>query len=359
MTSETATQSLDSTLRAEDIHGPESEQGRALEAHLTRYFTRLYQTVDRQPEKTLESLNIHINQGDMFQETDELMDAHYDAPDALFDCFLDTQYRAYSMAYYGADSDSVRQSTLSLEQAQTQKFALICERADIQDGQTVFNIGCGFGSFETYLLNHYPNLRIVGITPSQVQADHIRSRQDNPDDCFGDGRFRLIQGAFDRLPIEDLGLGAYDRVISIAVLEQMLNMQAVLERIGQMLKPGGKTFHHYITSKYAVPEFLDPTKTRIGLYFPGGRVWPRDAFFQVESSLRPVEQWFVNGMNYWRTLHEWHLRFWAARTGLLDDVLSRPQFKHWNDYFYLCKAMFSPLDGQFYGNSHYLFEKPV
>ncbi len=343
-------------LGAEDIFGPASGQGRALEAHLVRYFTRLYRSADSDSENTLARMKIHINKGDMFQATDELMDAHYDAPDVLFDSFLDRQYRAYSMAYYGPDGDSVRQSQSDLEQAQSRKFALICERADIQDGQTVFNIGCGFGSFETYLLNTYPNLQVVGITPSKVQADFLQSRQDTEKYAFGSRRFRLIQGAFDRLSIEVLG-NSYDRVVSIGVLEHMRNMQALLRRIDQMLKPGGKTFHHFITSRHAIPEFLDPGQTRIGRYFPGGRVWPRDIFFQADSSLKPVNQWFVNGMNYWRTLHEWHLRYWAARDHLLSDVLDLQQFKYWNEYFYLCKAMFSPLDGQFYGNSHYLFEK--
>jgi len=31
--------------------------------------------------------------------------------------------------------------------------------------------------------------------------------------------------------------------------------------------------------------------------------------------------------------------------------------KYWNDYFMLCKAMFAPMDGNFYGVSHYLFKK--
>jgi cyclopropane-fatty-acyl-phospholipid synthase len=359
MTALKRNQTTDLALGSADIHGPESEQGQLLETRLTRYFTRLYKDIDADTKKSLAALHIHVNSGDMFQATDALMDAHYDAPDSLFDCFLDKRYRAYSMAYYGPDSDGVKNASLTLEQAQARKFALICQRADIQDGQTIFNVGCGFGSFETYLLTHYPSLRVVGITPSRVQAEHIRARQKNKDDCFGDGRLRLIQGAFDRLPIEMFGKGDYDRVISIGVLEHMQNMQAVLQKVAVMLKPGGKTFHHFITSKYPVPEFLDPSRTRIGQYFPGGRVWPREAFFATESTLKPVEQWFVNGTNYWRTLHEWHLRFWAARGALLTRVLDRQQFKYWNDYFYLCKSMFSPLDGEFYGNSHYLFEKPV
>jgi len=358
MTSITLNPPLDSALSRADIHAPASEQGQALEAHLARYFTRLYKNIDAGGEKSLQDLHIHVDSGDMFQQTADLMDAHYDAPDALFDKFLDSQYRAYSMAYYGDDADTVRNAPFGLEQAQTRKFALICERAGIEDGQLVFNIGCGFGSFETYLLEHFPRLRVVGITPSQVQAEHIRRRQNDPGDCFGDGRFRLIQGAFDGLPLSVLGEGVHDHVVSIGVIEHVQNLRAILLRIERLLKPGGRTFHHFITSRYAAPELLDPSKTRIGKYFPGGRVWPQNTLFQIESGLRPVTHWFVNGLNYWHTLDDWHRRFWLARAALLDGILDMSQFKHWNDYFYLCKAMFLPLDGEFYGNSHYLFEMP-
>jgi cyclopropane-fatty-acyl-phospholipid synthase len=288
------------------------------------------------------------------------MAAHYDAPGALFQSFLDRDYRAYSMAYYGEDADAARASRLTLEQAQTEKFRLICERADIQDDQSILNIGCGFGSFELYLLKHYSNVRIVGITASEVQAGYIRACSQSPGHPFQQGRFQVVQARLDEFMHRTPESGVYDRVVSIAVLEQMRNIHAVHSLLARLLRPGGKTFHHFITSRFPVPQFLDANKTRIGRYFPGGVVWPRDAFVEHCDGieLQPAGQWFINGMNYWRTLNEWHRRFWAARQELLGNCLDAARFKHWNEYFYLCKAMFSPHDGRFYGNSHYLFVKP-
>lgn len=352
--SEYSPQSADSA----ETPAPDAPAGMRFEADLQRYFGRLYKSMETRGGNSLDMLGFRTDCGPMLQEAGALMAAHYDAPDALFDSFLDRTYRAYSMAYYGDDAAAVRASALTLEEAQTAKFRLICARADIQDGQSILNIGCGFGSFESYVLAHYDNVRIVGITASAVQASYIRACSRDPEHIFHQGRFRVIEAKLDELMHSAVEQGGYQRVISIAVLEQMRNMQAILSLIERLLCPGGKTFHHFITSRYPVPQFLDADKTRIGRYFPGGIVWPRDAFVDNCHCLEPVDQWFVNGTNYWRTLDEWHRRFWAAREQLLGSCLDAGQFKHWNEYFYLCKAMFSPLDGTFYGNSHYLFQKP-
>jgi cyclopropane-fatty-acyl-phospholipid synthase len=133
-------------------------------------------------------------------------------------------------------------------------------------------------------------------------------------------------------------------------------MHALLERISIILSKNGRTFHHYITSKHAIPQFLDPKRTRIGLYFPGGRVWPHDEFTRHTEHFNLTGQWFINGLNYWRTLDAWHRRFWENLPGLYGTVFDIDAIAHWNNYFSLCKAVFSPQDGNFYGNSHYLFK---
>lgn len=132
-----------------------------------------------------------------------------------------------------------------------------------------------------------------------------------------------------------------------------------MSRIYGLLKPNGKTFHHFITSKYPIPQFLDPTKTKIGTYFPGGHVWPADEIKKHTNGLTLERYWFVNGLNYWRTLDEWHRRYWDSLEVLYGSVFDAKAITHWNDYFSLCKVVFAPLDGAFYGNSHYLFRKPI
>jgi len=344
-------------LAREGVFGPGSEELARHERHLTRFFEREYKRLSDNPV-SLESLGISTDQGSMMEDTEALMDSHYDERPEFFASFLDKQYTAYSMAYYGETPDAIRSSTVSLEEAQQAKFALIAERAKIKGHERILNIGCGFGSLETYLLQEFPDLEIVGVTPSKVQASFLKQRIQDSSDPLGSGHFTLIEGTFEQLSDDDIDSENFELVISIGTLEHSLNMKALMAQINSFLKPQGRTFHHLITSELPIPQFLDPTKTRIGIYFPGGRVWPHDEFSRHTDQFDLEESWFINGLNYWRTLDEWHRRYWENIPSLYKSVFDTRAIAHWNEYFSLCKAVFAPMEGTFYGNSHYLFRKP-
>ena len=353
----TLNKEISDRLASEGIFGPGSDELASHERHLTRFFEREYKRLSDNPV-SLESLGIATDRGPMSEETEALMDSHYDERPEFFASFLYKQYMAYSMAYYGETPDAIRSSTASLEEAQQAKFALIAERAKIKGHERILNIGCGFGSLETYLLKKFPDLEIVGITPSKVQANFLRRRMQDSSYPLGSGHFTLIEETFEQLSHKSINSEKFELVISIGTLEHSLNMKTLMTHINSLLKPQGRTFHHFITSELPIPQFLDPTKTRIGMYFPCGRVWPHDEFSRHTNHFDMEECWFINGLNYWRTLDEWHRRYWENIPSLYKSVFDTRAIAHWNEYFSLCKAVFAPMEGNFYGNSHYLFRKP-
>jgi len=340
---------IDQILADAEIYGPDSKQLIQQEKSLTRYLEKEYKSYLKNPI-TLESTGVSTDEGPIMDQTEDLMKTHYDENVNLFMSFLDTRYRAYTMAYYGENGDD----RISLEQAQNQKFRLIAERAQIKDGDNILNIGCGFGSLESFLLQEYSDITITGITPSKVQIKYLKQKRQDPSHPLSNG-FSLLEDIFDETIIEKLGTAQYDLVISIGVFEQLLNMRTMLALITKLLKPGGRTFHHFITSRTVTPQVELHKKTVIGKYFPGGRIWPRDEFSRHTDDLDLVDTWYVNGKNYWRTLDDWHHRYWKSIPRLYSNDFGIDAIKYWNEYFLLCKAMFAPLDGTFYGNSHYLF----
>jgi cyclopropane-fatty-acyl-phospholipid synthase len=329
------------------------------EERLTRFFSREYAGLTESDEP-LSAHGIRTDQGPMWQQTDALMSDHYDERAELFDAFLDSDLKAYTMAYYGETAEAVRASALSLEQAQNAKFDLISERAGVRGDERVFSIGCGFGPLETYLLRRYPDIRVTSITPSRVQAEYIRRRMASPSHPLDPARLSLIEGDFGACSLSALGGGAYDLVFAIGMFEHVNNLDAAFAKMAGLLRPGGRAFLHLIVSRPVFPQFMDSRRTLIGKYFPGGRIWPfreierQTARFDLEGS------WYLNGLNYWRTLDAWHRRFWEGMDRLYGKVLSLEGVRHWNDYFTLCKVvLFAPLDGSIYGNGHYLFRKKV
>ena len=340
---------LNQILTNAGIFAPDSRNLIQQEKSLTRYLEKEYATYLKNPI-TLESTGVSTGKGPLVEQTEDLMKTHYDESIELFMGFLDTQYRAYTAAYYGESASD----DISLEQAQNQKFRLIAQRAQIKGGEKILNVGCGFAPLETFLLQEYPDIQITGITPSTVQAKYIKEKMQDPCHPLSNG-FTLIEDIFDESIIEKLGLAQYDLVISIGLFEHVLNMHTMLELMAKLLKPNGRSFHHFITSRIVTPQVRLHEKTYVGKYFPGGRVWPHDECSRHTEHLDLVNTWFINGKNYWRTLDEWHRRYWKSIPQLYNNGFSLDAIKYWNEYFLLCKAMFAPMDGEFYGNSHYLF----
>jgi len=344
-------------LTAQGIRPHGSQALSLYEQRLTRYFSREYRSL-ADSDTPLADYGIHPSLGPMWQRTDELMAEHYDESVELFDAFLDRRFKAYSMAYYGESPNEIRDSCSTLEQAQEAKLRLIVARAGVRGNERVLSIGCGFGPLETYLLAHWPDLSITSITPSRVQANYIRRCMQDPQHPLSARAMHLIEGDFGAIPVAELGAQRHDLVFAVGMFEHVHNLAAAFGKIGELLRPGGRAFLHLIVSRPAFPQFMDSKDTLVGRYFPGGRIWPFREIPRHAHGLDLEGSWYLNGLNYWRTLDEWHWRFWAGMEDLAGRVLSEAAIRYWNDYFSLCKVvLFAPLEGAVYGNGHYLFRK--
>jgi len=344
-------------LAEQDIFAWGSEELVQYERHLARFFTREYKMLNSS-RGTEEVLKQARESRQMSEKTESLMKEHYDESLVLFRSFLDRHYMAYTMAWYGDDPDSVRKSEVSLQYAQAQKFALAAERIGLKGAERILNIGCGFGPLETWLFEHYSELDLTSVTPSQVQADYIRRCIANPEHVMPGDRITLLEKTFEQLAWRDVDSKPFDLIFAMGVFEHISDLRAAFRKIHDYLHPGGRCFLHLIVSKPAFPQHMNSEDTLIGRYFPGGRIWPYDVLPQAAENMKMVGQWFINGMNYWRTLDEWHCQYWENIAELYPRVLDSAAVKHWNDYFVLCKAvLFAPLDGEIYGNAHYVFQR--
>jgi cyclopropane-fatty-acyl-phospholipid synthase len=327
------------------------------EQHLTKFFAREYENLHFD-DGVEDVLNRAEECGEMSEKTEALMNEHYDAPLTLFKSFLDRHYMAYTMACYGDTPDSVRSSSASLIQAQAEKYALAVHRIGLEGSERILNIGCGFAPLETWLFEHYSELDITSLTPSRVQIDYIRQCMTDPAHVLPANKIKLFEKTFEELTWQDVGERPFDLIFAVGVFEHISDLRGAFRKIHGYLKPGGRCFLHLIVSKPAFPQHMDSEHTLIGRYFPGGRIWPFDVLPQAAVNMEMVGRWFINGMNYWRTLDEWHRRYWKHIADIYPKVLDTAGVKYWNDYFVLCKAvLFGPLEGEVYGNAHYVFRR--
>ena len=53
---------------------------------------------------------------------------------------------------------------------------LSCQRAQLADGQSVLELGCGWGSMSLYMAARYPKSKITAVSNSKTQKELVDSR---------------------------------------------------------------------------------------------------------------------------------------------------------------------------------------
>jgi len=290
--------------------------------------------------------------GPIARKTEDLMRVHYDKPAILFESFLDKDMK-YSAGLW-------ERGAADLDAAQEAMLEDFCAKANIQDGDNVLDIGCGFGNFAAYVLRRYPACKVTGITLSTVQYDWISEKRSEPGHPLHNDRFRVLKEDFAHSQFAR----EFDRVVSIGLFEHINNIELALEKIAGFLKPEGTCMLHYICYHRLIGPFVEDDSTVFfeRYIFPGGHFWPMNELPRYGEYLKVAKSWFLNGNNYRRTLKAWRANFWKNIGRIkahpdLDDRFVRV----WDLYLQFCMAMFRGMGGRNVGNGQFLLRhaRPV
>lgn len=284
--------------------------------------------------------------------TDAANAQHYELPPAFFQQCLGKRLK-YSSCYYPRGDES-------LEQAEDAMLTLYGERAELADGQQILELGCGWGSLTLWMAERYPNARIVAVSNSRQQREHIEAQ------CRQRALFnvRVITQDVNTLELE---AGKFDRCVSIEMFEHMRNYATLLGRIAGWLRPGGKVFVHIFAHKTV----MYPFETAGGdnwmgrHFFTGGLMPASDTLLWFQHALQIEQRWHVDGTHYQRTANQW-LANQDARRELVMATLGvayGPKFaplwfQRWRMFWMACAEMFGYADGQEWLVAHYRFVRP-
>lgn len=246
---------------------------------------------------------------------------HYDLNNELYSLMLG-RTMAYSCAYWNGSKD--------LDEAQENKFDLICKKINLKKGMRLLDIGCGWGSFAEYAAKNY-GVEVVGITISKEQARFAKEK------CRG------LPVDIRLMDYRDLN-EKFDAIISIGMFEHVgfKNYRKYFRVVNRCLNEDGLFLLHTIGGNKTV-RTIEPW---IGKYiFPNSMLPSLSQVTNAFEGLFVLEDLHNFGADYDKTLMAWHKNFnknWPK----LEKDYSESFFRMWNYYLLSCAGSFRARKNQ-------------
>lgn len=215
----------------------------------------------------------------------EVGQKHYDIGNNIYNAMLDKRL-TYTCGYW--------KDAQTLDEAQEAKLDLICRKINLQPGQRILDIGCGWGSFAKFAAEKY-GVSVVGITVSKEQVALAK---------------KLCAGLPVEFILEDYRdiQGEFDHIVSIGMFEHVgyKNYREYMQVAHDHLKDGGLFFLHTIGTNESVTG-NDPWIEKY--IFPNSMLPSIKYIGKSIEKLFMMEDWHNFGTDYEKTLLVWFENF--------------------------------------------------
>lgn len=306
-------------------------------------------------EKRIRDLVRGLRSSPVAVHTEAANEQHYEVPTEFFREVLG-RHMKYSGGFWPEGGGH-------LDAGEEAMLALSAKRAQLEDGQEVLELGCGWGSMTLFAASRFPNSRILGVSNSHSQREHILGQArdrglDNVEIVTAD------MNDFD--PHQHVPGRRFDRVVSIEMLEHMRNYEELFRRIAGWIKDEGRFFVHiFCHRRVAYPfEVRDESDWMAKYFFTGGLMPSFDLFRSFDQHLKIEADWRVLGTHYEKTSNAWLANMDARRDELLP-ILKRTYgadqakrwWVYWRVFFMSCAELFGYREGTEWLVGHYRFRK--
>jgi cyclopropane-fatty-acyl-phospholipid synthase len=293
----------------------------------------------------LRSSPIAINTADANQQ-------HYEVPTEFYQYCLGKHLK-YSSGYW-------RPGVTDIDTSEEDMLELTCQRADLQNGQDVLELGCGWGSLSLFMSAKYPESRFTVVSNSTTQKIYIDQAAKDRNIT----NLTVITADMNTFQI----LQEFDRVVSVEMFEHMRNYKLLLNKVAGFLKDNGKLFVHIFTHETLAYKFevKDETDWMSKYFFTGGIMPSNHLLTYFNDDLTIDKLWVVNGMNYSKTSEAWLSNMDKHEKEIMplfEQTYGKDQavkwWVYWRLFYIACAELFGYRNGNEWMVCHYLFKKNV
>lgn len=267
--------------------------------------------------------------------------AHYDLSNDFFKLFLD-ETMTYSCAMFPTGESS-------LAEAQINKYRMMCEKVGLANGDSVLEIGTGWGGFAVFAAKSY-GCHVTTITISKEQYELAKERVEK------EGLSSLIDV---ELCDYRYVTGRFDKIISIEMFEAVgaEYFETFFRKCDDVLRPGGQMCMQVITIPHRSFQMHRDGVNWLQKYiFPGGLL---PSVAAMEEALAPTRLLVSHveeiGGHYVKTLATWRDRFLANLPAVRDLGFDERFIRIWDCYLASCQGAFRARS---IGDVQIVFDKP-
>jgi cyclopropane-fatty-acyl-phospholipid synthase len=242
---------------------------------------------------------------------------HYDIGNELYKLMLDHEHMQYSCAYWPREG-------MTLEEAQEAKLAHIAAKLAIEPGNTVLDIGCGWGGMAIYLARKY-GVTVHGITLSEEQIALAKDRA-KAAGVADKVRFELVD--YRELDVRE---HRYDRIVSVGMFEHVGTPQyeTFFRTCFNLLKPDGVMLLHTI-GRMGKPSRTDAFTDKY--IFPGGYIPALSEIVSRSERMRLISADIeALRLHYAKTLRAWYQRCLEHKDEIVE-MFDERFFRMWTFY---------------------------
>lgn len=263
--------------------------------------------------------------------------SHYDIPQSALDIYLDKIYLAYSCAIFENPYNFNVKEMLkvgrgkndkfdSLEKAQWRKFKDAVDFINPKSGDTLLDVGCGYGGQLIVALENYPFGKVVGWTHSKNQVVHgsrLLSKFSKEKWEIREGDYRQDRRVFDHITSTGMACHVGPR-----------GLAPYVKNIRKRIKKGGKYVHHVLMTRKS-PKYFD---FMTGIAFNKKYVWPGFHWFTLGQHIAALEEngfkvrKVINlGDHYRKTTAAWYERMVRGKEDFIKSA-GMQTFRAWQIY---------------------------
>ena len=275
---------------------------------------------------------------------------HYEVPTAFYQFCLGKHLK-YSCGYW-------KEGVTDIDVSEGDMLDLTCQRAELENGQEVLELGCGWGSLSLFMSAKYPQSNFTVVSNSRTQKIFI----DEQAKLRNISNLTVITADMNAFTLDK----QFDRVVSIEMFEHMRNYELLMAKVSAMLNPGGKLFVHIFTHKTFAYlfEVKDDSDWMSKYFFTGGIMPSDDLLLYFNKEIAIEKHWHVSGMHYAKTSEAWLKNMDAHKNEIMPlfkktygEAEALKWWVYWRIFYMACAELWKYNGGEEWIVSHYLFNK--